>query len=419
MLPEPLRLLIAAYAADDLSPRRRKAAVRLLRHSREARQLLRALAADRKGLRSLPKSTLPADFAERVVGQLPIRAPATPRTALPASSFSPRHLAAAFAVAVAVGLGGWSLLALNSGATNGDGPRVVTAPKAETAAVVNVPEPVTPGGSRFEPVPYDEIPSSDLASEAYPVPQPKAPPRDVLTAPAVPKLETVQVIPPRLTLVLPAQGLDSSDSRAKLLRDLGLSEAHRIDLFARDTARGLDRLRGVLREKGVRVSVEAVAAEAHKRQTRGQTYVVFCEELTATEWVALLGRLAAADRRAEERRAGDGQFAAVAVMALASSDQKDLVGLVGVDVSQPLAKPKAGAIDVRKPLADSTAQQVVEALDKAGPGRTPGDKAAIALSASPPRANPATSAEVRAFLSGRRERAPAAIAVMVVVRLAG
>jgi hypothetical protein len=43
MLPEPLRLLVSAYAAGDLSIRSRRAAVRFLKHSAEARELLHAV----------------------------------------------------------------------------------------------------------------------------------------------------------------------------------------------------------------------------------------------------------------------------------------------------------------------------------------------------------------------------------------
>src|SRR5262245_22507202 len=59
MLPEPLRLLISAYAVGELTPRRRQAAERLLRHSKDARKLLRELRDNRRRLRALPKPELP------------------------------------------------------------------------------------------------------------------------------------------------------------------------------------------------------------------------------------------------------------------------------------------------------------------------------------------------------------------------
>src|SRR5581483_7272406 len=85
MLPEQLRLLVAAYSAGDLPPRRRSAAERLLRHSAEARVLLRDLETNVERLRNLPRQTLPADFADRVLRALPpepepiIRLAAVPR----------------------------------------------------------------------------------------------------------------------------------------------------------------------------------------------------------------------------------------------------------------------------------------------------------------------------------------------------
>ena len=66
MLPEPIRLLLSAFASGDLSPRRRAAAVRLLRHSSEARKLLRQLKLDRKRVRYLPQLRLPEGFADRI-----------------------------------------------------------------------------------------------------------------------------------------------------------------------------------------------------------------------------------------------------------------------------------------------------------------------------------------------------------------
>src|SRR5262245_60694090 len=71
MLPEPLRLLVAAYASGDLSQRRRQAAVRLLKHSAEARALLAELRGISRKLKALPQKALPEDFTDRVIGQLP------------------------------------------------------------------------------------------------------------------------------------------------------------------------------------------------------------------------------------------------------------------------------------------------------------------------------------------------------------
>src|SRR5437016_3295915 len=75
MLPEQLRLLISAYASGDLSPRRRAAAQRLLRHSVEARRLLKELKLNRRLLRALSRPALPPGFTERVVKAVPVREP--------------------------------------------------------------------------------------------------------------------------------------------------------------------------------------------------------------------------------------------------------------------------------------------------------------------------------------------------------
>ncbi len=418
MLPEPLRLLIAAYAADDLSPSRRKAAVRLLKHSREARQLLRGLNADRERLQNLPKAVLPSDIADRVLAQLPAPSPeARPVTRRTVRGFSPAHVAASVAVAVAFGAVGWTMLSLNGSRPNGrTSPHDIIASKVDAPVVVAVPLQPT-ATNDLEPDPSVEIPPSvPVPNSPPPAALPKPAPRDVLTAPAATRIETVHVKPPRLTLVVPAHRLDASESQTMLAHDFDLGQCHRIDLFARDTPRGFDRLQAVLHDQGVRLSVETVAAEVHKLRNRNQTYVVFCEDLTAKEWVGILRRLGAVDRRAEENKAGDGQFEAVALMALAPNDQKDLTGLFGTDVTQPIADTKSADVDVRKPIADSTAQHVVEALDKVDRGRKPGDKTAIVLSGSNIRATPSTSREVKQFRDGLREPPEGRVSVMRGVR---
>src|SRR5262249_57946523 len=112
MLPEPLRLLVSAYAAGDLSPRRRKAAVRLLRHSAEARTLLRDLLSNKRRLRNLPRRPLPAEFADQVVLKLsavtPVIQPPV-ATARPSRARWSRLVpwAAAAAVLLAVGAGSY------------------------------------------------------------------------------------------------------------------------------------------------------------------------------------------------------------------------------------------------------------------------------------------------------------------------
>jgi len=60
---------------------------------------------------------------------------------------SPTHVAASVAVAVAVGVGGWTLLVLNGSGPTGPKSPVAVKPKVDTSAVVAVPERPTATGA--------------------------------------------------------------------------------------------------------------------------------------------------------------------------------------------------------------------------------------------------------------------------------
>src|SRR5262245_49417765 len=67
MLSDRLRQLLTAYVDGELTNRQRKAVVRLLRRSPEARALLRKLQQDAARLRALPRRRLDDEFTARVV----------------------------------------------------------------------------------------------------------------------------------------------------------------------------------------------------------------------------------------------------------------------------------------------------------------------------------------------------------------
>src|SRR5262245_28805226 len=81
MLPESDRELLTAYVDGELSTRQRKAALRLLRRSPAARQLLRDLQADSAILRRLPRPAQVPDFTPSVLQAIAQRglAPPAPR----------------------------------------------------------------------------------------------------------------------------------------------------------------------------------------------------------------------------------------------------------------------------------------------------------------------------------------------------
>src|SRR5215472_14227924 len=106
MLPDSDAQLLTAYVDGEVSSRQRKAVVRLLRRSPEARKLLRDLQDDARALRELPRPQLAPDFADSVLqaitrsGLRPPRPSVRPPAAVPLW----KVLSVAAAVLVAVGV---------------------------------------------------------------------------------------------------------------------------------------------------------------------------------------------------------------------------------------------------------------------------------------------------------------------------
>jgi anti-sigma factor RsiW len=67
MLPDRYSQLLTAFVDGQLSTRQRKAALRLLRRSEEARKLYRKLQKDSRDLIELPPVKLPGDFPQQVL----------------------------------------------------------------------------------------------------------------------------------------------------------------------------------------------------------------------------------------------------------------------------------------------------------------------------------------------------------------
>jgi hypothetical protein len=231
----------------------------------------------------------------------------------------------------------------------------------------------------------------------------------------VPNLETVIV--PRIAEFFAPQALDQRVIRDSLTSELSRHDVHRIDLFCRDCNRGLERLQGGFRERGVQLIVDPIAADMQKRKLRGWWYLVFCDDLSAAEWCAVLQSAGVADRRADERKSGEGTLEQLAVLPFTALDQRELVTLLGADPTSPAARFKS--LDLRRPLSEDTADQVAKAVSTPSPAKMQ-KRAVIAplAPAAPIRTAPTAFRELRQFAEPDRERRPGAIAVMLIIRFA-
>jgi len=409
MLTDQHRLLIAAHVDGELSPERQQAVHRLLERSAEARDLFGKLQADSRRLRNLPRPTLPAGFAERILARLPaddarivvrIHTPRTDSVRL----LLTRILSAAAVLFVCVGMGLFWVFSTGPEVPS-PGPELV---ERTLPPIVPADVPVAAPATPVEPAPPPPVveqrvdnsvppaspPQNDKTATALPAAPPPAP--AVLTAPSIPPTRLEEVAPPRLSLPVSLRTLVNEESFFRLRTELAKDSSHRVEIFCRDPSRVAERLGAACRDLGVRLVIDAAAQQAQKQRSR-IGYLLFSESFTADEWAVFFHNLGYNDRRAEEKRTGDGIFDQLVITPLMqATDQKELLNHIGTDVLAPGA-PAAGPAD-----SNSKPKPLV--------------RQALLIPYIPQRNVAAGTKEIKQYLDARQERRGGHIAVMIVIK---
>jgi hypothetical protein len=404
MLTDQHRLLIAAHVDGALSPERQQAVERLLERSAEARELLGRLQTDSRRVQNLRRRTLPNDFAAGVLSRLPADDGKIVVKMVPARPDSmrlmlTRILAAAAALFICVGVGlYWAFTA---------GPQATQTPPeiAERPAAPTVPaepprvERAQPGDAGPPPVVEQR---ADITSTPPPTSQEIKPPvlsapapPPVLTAPARTPVRLEEVVPSRLSLPISLRSLVNAEAYYRLREELTKDTSHRVEIFCREPWRLADRLTSNCRDLGTKLVIDSTAQQAQK-QLRRQPYLLFSDSFTADEWAVFFHNLGYTDRRAEEKRSGDGIFDQLVIMPLApATDQKELSALIGTDVLAPVSRP-AGDDGKSKPK--------------------PVVRQALLVPYVPQRVAPLGTKEIKQYLDARQERREGQVAVILVVK---
>jgi hypothetical protein len=411
MLTDQHRLLIAAHVDGGLSPERQQAVVRLLDHSAEARDLFGKLQVDARRVQTLPRTTLPPDFAQRILSRLPaddgkiVVRVSTPR---PDSVrlLLKRILSAAAVLFVCVGIGLYWVFTSGPQVPRPE-PELAERPPAPAApSDVPVAEPIVPvepapsqppvveqRADNADPTAPPTIAKADPAVAVTPTP---APPPAVLTAPSIPQARMETVIPPRLSLPVALKSLINEDSFFRLRAELTKDAAHRVEIFCRDPSRVGERLAAACRDLGVRLIIETAAQQAQKQRAR-IGYLLYSDSFTAEEWAVFFHNLGYYDRRAEEKKAGDAIFEQLVITPLMpATDQKELLNHIGTDVLTPVARATTSedGKTTPKPLI----------------------RQALLMPYIPQRGIASAAKEIKQFLDARQERRGGQIAVMIVIK---
>jgi hypothetical protein len=399
--------LLTAYVDGELSTRQRKAALRLLQRSSEARTYLRQLQANADAIRRLPRPKLDADFPLRVLRTITERGLRPGREPVPARRGTPAWVGWAAAAAVLVSVSALSYFTFPlfqkgnrhetrvvGGPGSADQPQPQDNPKdaprrvrdrKDKGAVAKRPQPPAP----FNPMlflndwkPEDRQPPADR----QPAPK-KRPPRrdrrDVLTAIRGPDLPPVAA--PNLSVMLPLQDLARAEDQARLLTKLRQDNAYHVQLLCRHPATALAELRQALAARGIRLLIDRAALARLKNRRLRTNFVLYTENHKPEELLAILQHLGRLDRTPPGKAPGPHQFSYLVVNAMTRSLRQQVVRFVGKD--------PVGKVSLRQALV-------------------------LAYNAdnSPVRPRPGLSREVKQFRKLRGERLPNTLQVILVLR---
>jgi len=446
---DQLHLLTAAVDAE-LSPSEAQSLRQLLESSAEARAVFSKLKADSNRLHKLPRVAPPPDLHKRVMAKVAALTPppkTTPSTTpsrraepaptpttlpfKPATAKTRRWVPVAVAASLLLGIAGSSFWFFTRDhgagmARNPNRPPPATRSGASDPAWANwLP---AEGRAPSAPMPSERNGRIVVRNDGQPPIVPPVAPDSVALAPEprtiqadligsrigpdAPPFDLVQV---RVPFLRALSDFDREDVRQQLTDELARDPAFRIDLFARDPARGVEWFQKAAKAAGLTVHADSTTMNLLKQQ-KVTSVVVYTESLTAAELTDLFTKLNVEDAKISPR-----VFDVLHATPVAKLDESDLRSVLGTDpglFKRAMPAPERGekgekGIETGRPISAGTADQIVKSITTKA-----GEKSAVLMTWAPSNARtaPANSAELKSFLSKRGERKPNAVPVVIVIR---
>lgn len=417
MLTELQRELISLAVGGRLLPAEEVAVRALLSDSCDAVVLFQTLQSQAARLHALPRAALPAGRSANILRAIAAApAPVAPSVTVRVPARSGRSwLPYAVAASTLLAVTGASFWAAQQSARPGANRPTETAllpavnpldPAVKPGLIASRPADL-PGPETGLPTPREATPVelARVESPSFPelAPEPRVRPAGEIVGSGAfqqrPNLATLDIRLPILTL---ASKLDLPEVRTLTAAEVSSSPAVRLDLFSRDTLRGIHALQTAATNAGVTVAVDGLTAERIKKN-QALVWAVYAESLTADDLAKWLDQVAILNREAGK----DAPFGAAHLTTAAGPESRDLRDLLGVEPN--FSKRIVAAVP--NSVKASTVDRVALAMGKPV-------KAAILLTYAPAsaRTTPTTSAEVKTFLTGRGDRKPGATPVLIVVR---
>jgi hypothetical protein len=433
MLPSHLQELLTAAVDGEMTGAEQRLVDKLLRDSEEARQFHTRLQSDAARLRGLPAAAPSDDLAANVMNLIDERCLLP--TPLPMQrrkqTRNLQRLLPWFSVATAAGViiavsvfsyyyiaAGQKQLAKKQGdekveqqalAKDPAQPKhVASAPRQQRAPETVDVGPKTVKIDANPTVVAMEAPKSELLTVAPQV----VGLENSLATPAQPEMEPFKIYQFHLPLVLPLRDLDEAYPKKRLREELRKDEVVRVDLFCKDGARAADLLLTALRSRGHQTLIDSMANDRIKKKMKSD-FVFYTESMNADEIAKLLEQLGADDKKAETKKAGDGQFDNFVLAPFAAADLSELAKLIGVPPSQ-LKLPKLKTADATKSLESITANQLATNLPKSASRGN--EKMTLVLPFGVNNHFPQNSKDIKNFLEKRGDRKTGAVPMMLILR---
>jgi hypothetical protein len=273
------------------------------------------------------------------------------------------------------------------------------------------------------PVPQSPMPKVVTPDEVAIAPEPRSVSRDFIGSRILDPLEPFEIIQVRLPFLRAVAELDREDVRNELIDELDRDMPYRLDLFVRDTARGVDVFQNAAKATGLTVFSDAATLDKLKKK-QAHSVVIYTESLTPAELAALFARLTAEDMKFTPRVCDS-----LHVMPVVRSDESELKLILGMDpglYKRTRAKPTAPSGEKNTGEPKSVSAGTIDMVSKSltTPPAKPGPKYAMLLTwqtthANIARTNPASSAELKQFRDKRGERKPDAVPAIIIIRPVG
>jgi hypothetical protein len=363
MLSDQVTQLLTAFVDGELSQRQRKAVMRVLHKSSEARELLRQLQENAHKVKQLPRRKVEPSLVDAVMQaiaeqQAQPKQPAAPRMVrrrrwLPSVSAA---MAASLLIGV-VSIFAWKAFKDQEEQKGGGGTLVKKGDKTPDRKPTPDPEPAP---LRSNPL-LGQIIDGTFAGAAK--------------------------LPAPVSLTLPFAELQPNKKLPDLATAIDRNPAVHLDITVKSNTLAMDRLKDVLKYRGITLVTDQSAAKslAGKNQAKIE-YLVYAENLSADELTKLMAELGQSYvvGQKNNQRNEPSPYHNVTVAPIAQDEKQKVAKLLGVDPATMEPKGKD-----MKPEAK---------------------RLAVVL---PTAAGSQPSAEVRQFVNQRRQPTPGAVQVLI------